>query len=627
MEVAKEEPEPPVLSDKDGTNRVSTQKDEKTSGEKKAMEEECKTRKEQEKQSQKRMIKLQRDLTAFVTNIQTAADARVVQKRTELNKAKEIRAELLENDVKSSQEKFDEFASRCSILSQKVTHPELQEALNKQQQLCAVVIQEKKKLINELQLELKLGDDRYVKDLRRNAKEIDLMIERMGDQIKIFTQAYREELAQIERVHQQELDFLLSEDTNKREQDFKELCEKELKILTERRRKVEEYEEKIHRLRRHVHSIETLKLENIAKTQDLVRKNQNIKQAIVLEKVKHQVQKAEIEDFKLSLIEMKRRSFIQESIVQKLKSTYMKEQQALTTLSHNLSEDYKRQIQKYELINMQIKHFAIADARKFKEMWSMIDADVKQLAERALLIDSVICKRLLGLSWEQPHTAVLDLSSPSQPQELVGNSDCGPETEEENVFRETQKKIKELLCNETDFLMETKVLKLLSPLENEEQTDMKLVTLLYSLELDDKDLPELTHFILKYEQQQREQTKDVCAASNDLAEAAETRATTNSASELVHPNHVLPALKSFLKHRRGRSAHHDSSENEVYWEKLGNVISEEKLRLWDEAEGKLKQYHAVLTEISDLTLETNNLKQKNAELRMQLQQRLTSTVD
>lgn len=135
----------------------------------------------------------------------------------------------------------------------------------------------------------------------------------------------------------------------------------------------------------------------------------------------------------------------------------------------------------------------------------MIDTDVKQLAERALLIDSVICKRLLGLSWEPPHVAALDHSGPSQPQELVGNNDCGPETEDENVFRETQKKIKELLCNETvrhkfnvnadtseekkkksnflpsfqDFLMETKVLKLLSSLENEEQTDMKLVTLLY----------------------------------------------------------------------------------------------------------------------------------------------------
>ena len=46
--------------------------------------------------------------------------------------------------------------------------------------------------------ELKAGDDRYVKDLRKQAEELDLMMERMEDQIKILTQAYREELAQIE---------------------------------------------------------------------------------------------------------------------------------------------------------------------------------------------------------------------------------------------------------------------------------------------------------------------------------------------------------------------------------------------------------------------------------------------
>ncbi len=46
--------------------------------------------------------------------------------------------------------------------------------------------------------ELKVGDDRYVKDLRKQAEELDLLMERMEDQIKTLTKAYREELAQIE---------------------------------------------------------------------------------------------------------------------------------------------------------------------------------------------------------------------------------------------------------------------------------------------------------------------------------------------------------------------------------------------------------------------------------------------
>lgn len=46
--------------------------------------------------------------------------------------------------------------------------------------------------------ELKVGDDRYVKDLRKQAEELDLMMERMEEQIKTLTKAYREEVAQIE---------------------------------------------------------------------------------------------------------------------------------------------------------------------------------------------------------------------------------------------------------------------------------------------------------------------------------------------------------------------------------------------------------------------------------------------
>lgn len=46
--------------------------------------------------------------------------------------------------------------------------------------------------------ELKAKDDQYVKDLKKQAEDVDLMIERMEEQIKNLCKAYREELNQCE---------------------------------------------------------------------------------------------------------------------------------------------------------------------------------------------------------------------------------------------------------------------------------------------------------------------------------------------------------------------------------------------------------------------------------------------
>lgn len=45
---------------------------------------------------------------------------------------------------------------------------------------------------------MKGKDDQYVKDLKKQAEDVDLMIERMEEQIKNLTKALREEMKEIE---------------------------------------------------------------------------------------------------------------------------------------------------------------------------------------------------------------------------------------------------------------------------------------------------------------------------------------------------------------------------------------------------------------------------------------------
>ena len=52
--------------------------------------------------------------------------------------------------------------------------------------------------------ELKQKDDHYVKDLKKQAEDIDLMIERMDEQVKQLTKADRQELNEIEVINKRQ---------------------------------------------------------------------------------------------------------------------------------------------------------------------------------------------------------------------------------------------------------------------------------------------------------------------------------------------------------------------------------------------------------------------------------------
>ncbi|XP_065443318.1 dynein regulatory complex protein 1-like [Chrysemys picta bellii] len=72
------------------------------------------------------------------------------------------RLEKLENESKTNQDKFEEITSKWGSAKEKTIPQDLWDVLNLQQQQCALLIEEKNKLISELQQELKSKDDQYV---------------------------------------------------------------------------------------------------------------------------------------------------------------------------------------------------------------------------------------------------------------------------------------------------------------------------------------------------------------------------------------------------------------------------------------------------------------------------------
>ena len=81
---------------------------------------------------------------------------------------------------------------------------ELQELLNQQRAEYEEMINEKNRLIKEFESELKIKDDQYVKDLKQQAADVDLLLERMEDQTGTLMRAYKKELREIENAYVRE---------------------------------------------------------------------------------------------------------------------------------------------------------------------------------------------------------------------------------------------------------------------------------------------------------------------------------------------------------------------------------------------------------------------------------------
>ncbi|XP_061701247.1 dynein regulatory complex protein 1 isoform X2 [Syngnathoides biaculeatus] len=580
-----------------------------------------------------RISKLEIVLLELVTDIQAAADAKESNRREELEEARRTRTELLEKKIMSSQEKFEEISVRWTSAEQVVVPQELQEALNQQQLLCAELIEDKWKVIKDLQQELKRGDDLYVKDLRRQAEELDLMMRRSEEVITTLTRAYREELDHIESIYQQEHDVLLTKDQTEWEKSLKEVWLQQQERLTLRKKTMEEYEARIHELMMDLeYKYNVNRAEHFAEFQALEREHQQILADSMISNVNYIKDKHDRETYNLT--DMKSRILSLKTALKNLKSTYTISKKQSEEQSSCLSNDYKHSIEQYHRVQLKIRHFAVADAKQFEEMWRMLDKEVRQQAEKALLIDSIIYKQHLGLDWARPPGAsAFDLSGPDNPQTQPGPEQGGAgmdgaaaASEEEKVPLETMKELMELLCDELDFLTEDR-LQLLETLDEKEQNVLKLEGFLHVFGMEEEDIAKLADFLLKYQQKQPAEV----GHSSGLVESGD-ESQGPAPSSAYHPNNILPALKDFLKQHRLFRSHAsgqprywsadmwDSSSDKAYWESLSKVITEDKLKVWDAADIILKKHMTVLTKISDCILEIKSLEEQNAELLMLLQQ-------
>nr|BAB63129.1 hypothetical protein [Macaca fascicularis] len=664
-------------------------------GKKESEEDQSKSYKQKE-ESRLKLAKLLLCGTELVTNIQVAIDIREIHRRVEEEEIKRQRIEKLENEVKTSQDKFDEITSKWEEGKQKRIPQELWEMLNTQQLHCAGLLEDKNKLISELQQELKTKDDQYVKDLKKQSDDICLLLERMEEQVKNVMKTFREELYNIEKAFEVERQELLASNKKKWERALQAHNAKELEYLTNRMKKVEDCEKQLNRQR--IWDCEEYNTIKIKLEQDVQILEQQLQQRKAIyqlnqEKLEYNLQVLKKRDEESTVIKSQQKRKINRlhDILNNLRSKYAKQIKQFQEENQSLTLDYKRLVLQFKELQKAMRHFALIDDEKFREIWLMNEEEAKDLIARAFDVDRIIHTHHLGLPWTAPDFWFLKNVGPisQQPQKSATQivEEMLMHTEEEEaeeaasepesyldlpkqISEKTTKKILMLLCDESGFLIESKLLSLLLPLEQNECYLLRLDAIFSALGIESEDdLYKLVNFFLKYRAHRLSSSLQIKSCSQASMEKASMEET-SMGSELelaeqtemegakeeslvegekeeeeetppspwdIHPNDVLKILEAFVmglkKPRDSRAPPRvqknmrNNSKDSEYWQALTTVIPSSKQNLWDALYTALEKYHIVLTQRAKLLLENSSLEQRNTELQALLQQYLNSKIN
>ncbi|CAI8028662.1 Dynein regulatory complex protein 1 [Geodia barretti] len=472
---------------------------------------------------------------------------------------------------------------------------------------------EKDKLVNDFQQELKSQDDQYVKYLKKQAEEVDLVLERMEEQAHTLLRAHRQEMAQIESSFATERETLRDNHKSEWEEAVGKRRSQEAHFLARREERIDKNEAQIQHLRRrNMEDYNRIKIKLETDIQTLQQQIQQMKATYLLnaEKLEYnfQVLKKRDEENTATISLQKRRITRLQDTHNQLSTRLRKQSQAQQSELQALMEEYRKNTEQYRDVQKKARHFQMSDARLFREVWAMNEEKVRELAGEVLEADRVVHKQQLGLEWGEPcevlspmdrvlATARSKMSQAtiyasqvlSEPDGSVGSEDEGFEGEGDEVSRaptrggkeggklvdtpraptahvhlsSTVKKVLELLCQEAGFLLDEKLTRLVAPLAKEEQMMMKLDSMFKSLGVHtEEDIRHLVGFFV-HEQEEEEEEKEAeengenkgesqqpKVTDDEAMKGGETRSQSHLKIALIHPNEIPSALRQFVEQRK-----------------------------------------------------------------------------
>mmetsp|Transcript_22481 Transcript_22481/g.73000 ORF Transcript_22481/g.73000 Transcript_22481/m.73000 type:complete len:675 (+) Transcript_22481:78-2102(+) len=602
--------------------------------------------------SRKRLKKLLSSGRDQVTSVRVMADDRENRRRIEEeSRRQELRGRLLA-EAEHSARRNATVAMRWADLFSLEVPQELYAEIEKQREACNKITASKDRLINEIKNELKAKDDEYVKALKKQAEDVDVLLGHMGKVTREFQAACLEELEEIEQAFLQGRQELL--DANKLEMEalFEKRHTMEQNFMDASQQRAETFHADLEALR-----VEDAEQYNILKIR-LETDIQNLEQHLEAMRATYQLNTEKLEyNYRVlternlenthTINQQRRKIARQRDILSSYKSKYMETDKRFQVENMKLTDEYKRITEQFKDLQAKYRHFEQADIARYSEVRAMNEEIVAGLVKKVLEADKIIHQQQLGLKWHAP-LDVFD-SATAKDAPTRDESDDALAALTAKLTSPQFMKLAELICDEAGFLMTQKVKAMLqeSSLTPEQRAGLTIEACLKHLGVTDATTLDVLAAHLSADGPAATATAD--SAADDAADGSvdagagpdADAAAAAAAIELVKPEEVVQRLKTFVEAEqqahagagkpsvvaRATAASAESKEEKEFWARMSNVINEKMFRIWKALEQGLLKYHKLLSSRLGSLDETHALQKQNDELRALLNQYLSSQIN
>ena len=590
-------------------------------------------RKKQTQESKQRLARLNEEHRSDLTIIQLGGDDRENKRRVEEeDRHQELRGKLLAEAEHSARQNASVAMRWADLFSYEVPQ-ELFEEIQKQRASCNMIIESKEQLIQEMKAELKGKDDDYVKSLKRQADDIDLMNSHMSQQFKDMQKSYHEELIEIENAFLQERMETLSGNKDEMSQLFEKRNQREQQFMDMMLEQAENYQKQLEELR--VIDAEDYNILKIRLETDI----QNLEQHLETMRATYQLNTEKLEYNYRVLVErdqenqstinqQKRKIARQRDLLSNLKTKYGESDKRFQDQNSKLTDEYKRITEQFKDLQIKFRHFKESDTKRYKEVWKMNEEKVAAVVQKVLQADKIIHEHHLGLEWRPPSKETFAAFSFEDSNTTTEELDAEGLTEEEVRKRQMDERLempkfaemKELLLEEALFLADRK-----------------------KVEDAVGGTPELVERALLENILQALGVTDAASMDALLAALTVSGDIDTDQPEMIPLDDVASRLKAFVQSdtaalasaaaggskavRLAAAKRKQQDKDKEYWERMANVIDPKMRRIWGCLEKNLQAYSKSLADRQGALRDVQALGKENTELKILLSQYLSASIN